>query len=166
MRKNTALSLLVCSLLLLSAASVPQAAVVEPGNAIFCKGLSDKWEPVEPGAEFDSNVVSCLFRGKKAFGVMQVVLSIYLVDEKGQTLLHREQGDINPTWNSLYLADIPLPKIGNYAFVLSSASGEVFSSGEVIIKEKTVEKPIPEKNKVDGTTLEDLFNKFKDQVKK
>ena len=165
MGKKIPISLFTGLLFLFCAVFALQASVVEPGKAIFCKGLSDKWEPIEPGVEFSSNVVSCLFRGKKAFGTMQISLSIYQVVEKGQTLLHREQGDVNPAWDALYLADIPLPRIGKYAFVLSSPSGEVFSSGEVTIKEKTVEKSIPEKIKVDGTSLEELFNKFKRQAK-
>jgi len=166
MKKRILLSGHVCLFVLLFSAFAAQAAMVEPGQALFCKGISDKWEPVDPGTEFDSNVVSCLFRGKQAFGAMQIVLSIYLLEEKGQSLLHRERGDINPKWDALYIADIPLPKTGKYSFVLSSTGGEIFSSGEVVIKEKTVEKPIPEKNKVDGTTLEGLFNMYKDQVKK
>ena len=166
MKKLMVFSMFLCCFLLFCAVSSSQAAEGEPGKALFCKGVSDKWEPIEPGVEFDSNVVSCLFRGKKSFGVMQAVLSIYRIEEKSQSLLHREQGDINPAWDTLYLADIPLPAKGKYSFVLSSVSGEIFSSGEVTIKEKTVEKPIPPTNKVDGTTLEGLFNKFKDQTKK
>jgi hypothetical protein len=163
MKKSISFAMAACWILLFCAAAA-QAQTVEPGKALFCKGM-EKWQPIDPGTEFDTNVVSCLLRGKKAFGVMQGVLSIYRADEKGQTLLHRETLDLNPAWDALYLPDIPLPETGKFAFVLSSASGEIFSSGEVTIKEKKVEKPIPEAVKTEGTTLEGLFNKFKGQTK-
>jgi len=163
MKKIVPRSVMVCCFLLACAVCVSQAAMseIEPGKALFCKGLGENGEPIEPGVEFDTNVVSCVFRGKKAFGVMQAVLSIYPLDGNGQNILPREQHDINPAWNVVYLPDIPLPAKGKYSFVLSSASGEVFSSGEVTIRNKTVDKPIPKITKVDGTTLEGLFHKYK-----
>jgi hypothetical protein len=137
----------------------------EPGKTVFCKGITEQWEPVEPGEVFETNVVSTLFSSPKPFGNMQMVLSIYKEAKQGQELLHRESGDVNPAWNTLYLADIPLPAVGKYTFTLSSPGGEIFSSGLVTIKEKTVEKPIPEKIEVEGTTLEGLFNRFREQAK-
>ncbi|MDR2077125.1 MAG: hypothetical protein LBP61_09415 [Desulfovibrio sp.] len=161
MKQHGLLSLILA--LLLCAASAASAA--EPGRTIFCQGITEAWEPVEPGEVFDTNVVSALFMSPKPFGNMQMVLSIYRDGEQAQELLHRESGDVNPSWDTLYLGNIPLPAVGKYSFVLSSPGGEIFSSGSVTIKEKTVEKSIPEKNEVEGTTLEGLFNKFKDQTK-
>lgn len=147
------------------AAAPSSAGAAEPGKVVFCKGITDSWEPVEPGDEFETNVVSALFVSAGPFGNMQIVLSIYRNTEQAQELMHRESGDVNTSWDALYLADIPLPAVGKYSFVLSSPAGEIFSSGSVTIKEKTVEKPIPEKNAVEGTTLEGLFKKFKEQTK-
>jgi hypothetical protein len=141
------------------------AGAKEPGEVIFCKGITEDWSPIEPGEVFETNVVSAFFISPKPFGNMQMVLSIYTDTAQGQELLHRESGDVNPAWDGLYLGDIPLPAVGKYSFVLSSPGGEVFSAGSVSIKEKTVEKAIPKKNEIEGTTLEGLFKKFKEQTK-
>lgn len=161
-KKIIVLPILACVFLLCGMTGPAHA--LTPGDVLFCKGVTDSWEPVDPGTEFDSNVISCLFLGKEPFGVMQAVLSIYMEEEKGQVLLHRETCDVNPEWDALYIGDIPLPAVGKYVFAMSSTSGETLSSGAVVIKEKTVEEPIAEKNTVEGTSLEGLFNKFKAQT--
>ncbi|MDR2161122.1 MAG: hypothetical protein LBO77_03140 [Desulfovibrio sp.] len=164
--KQCGFSCLILALFLCAWAAGPSpASAAEPGRAIFCKGITENWEPIEPAEIFETNVISTLFKSARPFGNMKMILSIYLESAQGQELLHRESGDVNPAWNVLYLGDIPLPAVGTYSFVLSSPAGEDFSSGRVTIKEKTVEKPIPEKNEVEGTTLEGLFKKFKEQTK-
>lgn len=130
------------------------------GEAVFGSGLTEDWELVGEDTEFDSNVVTCLFKADSAFNVMQVVLSIYHTTDKGQQLLHRETGDISPEWNALVVQDVPLPYTGTFVFALTSTSGKVFSSGTVIIQDKTVDEPMPEKAQLDGASLGDLFNKF------
>lgn len=52
---------------------------------------------------------------------------------------------------------------GRYTFTLSLTDCDVLATGDVMITEKTVEENMPEKPKVDGTTVEKLFNKFKPQ---
>lgn len=130
------------------------------GDAVFGSGLTEDWELVGEADEFDTNVVTCLFKDDKPFNVMQVVLSIYFTSDKGQQLLHRETGDVNPSWNALVVQDVPLPRTGTFTFSLTSTSGKVFSSGSVRIQEKVVDEPMPEKAQVDGASLGDLFNKF------
>lgn len=161
MKRIMCLSVLVCLVVLFAAVSVH----AQESFVVFCKGVTEKWEPIEPGTEFDSNVISCLFAGGKPFNMMQVVFSIYIEAEKGQALLHRETCDVNPAWDTLYVSDIPLPAVGKYVFALTSPAGDVLSAGEVSITEKKVEQPIAEKNTMDGTTLEGLYNKFKAQEK-
>jgi hypothetical protein len=138
-----------------------QAGETELGPAIFCLGINENWEPIEPGTEFTSNVISCLFIGKAAFGVTDVMLSVYQDASRGQKLLYRYSMFINPQWDNLIIEEFPLPELGNYTFVLSNLSGEPFSSGQVTITEKTVDEPIPEAVTFSGNALEDAFNKFR-----
>lgn len=140
-------------------------AFAQPGSTIFCTGITDKWEPENPGTEFTNNIISCLFVSPSKFAALQVVLSIYEDKDIGQTLLHREEFKINPDWNNLIIQDIPLPAVGKYTFSLASTDGKAFASGQVTIKEKTVDAPIPEVNTISGNSVADAFNKFINQAK-
>jgi hypothetical protein len=94
---------------------------------------------------------------------MSVTLSIYYQapDVKNEEILLRVDEDVNPEWNIMIFRELPLPSTGKYTFSLSKSTGEMIASGSVTIKEKKVEEKMPEQPKVEGTTLEDLFNKFK-----
>ena len=151
---GTALALLLCLGFV-----APSWAADSPGVVVFCKGITEKWEPVGASDTFETNVLSTMFKSPKPFDVMQTVISIYK-DGNGQSLLHREAVDVSPKWNILYLPNIPLPSIGKFTFTLSVPAGELIASGSVTIKEKTVEKPIAKKNTVDGGTLEEIFKSF------
>ena len=140
-------------------------AFAQSGKVIFCTNVSDEGKPQDPGTEFTSNVISCLFANPKGFAVPEVVITLYKDEERTQQLLHREQVSINPEWNNLILQNIPLPDVGKYTFSLASMAGEVFASGQVVIKEKTVDQPIPETNEITGSTVADAFNKFINQAK-
>ena len=134
-----------------------------PGKARFGTGVDKNWELVNEAREFDTNLVTCGFYGTKPFGAMQVVVSIYHQEKPGsaEALLTRANLDINPQWGILILPDLPLPGTGTYTFNLAKAGGEVLADGKVTITQKKVEKKMPAQPKVDGTTLEGLFNKFK-----
>ena len=158
MNKKGLLALFSGFLLVLCLGTMAFAA---PGEAVFCKGLDENWKPLGAGKEFDTNVVSTLFVSVKQFKAMEVVVSLYQNTGKAQELIHRETVTINPEWNGLFLPDIPLPSVGNYTFTLTTLAGEFLSSGDVSIKEKIVEKEIPQQNKFEGFNLEGIFNKFK-----
>jgi hypothetical protein len=158
---------LVSLLTLLICAS--QLSADEVGKVIFCASVDDKLNPVDIKEEFDTNQITALFNAPsdKKFNSLELVLSIYKQIEEGkQELIHRETKSINPQWNVLVLQDIPLPDVGNYTFTLTSADGNEVSTGLVSIKTKTVDKVIPEENKIQGTTLEALFNKYQQKAVK
>jgi hypothetical protein len=137
------------------------------GTVIFCQSIDDKWKPIDPSTTFETNVVTIFFQNvdEKAFGANEAVITVYLNDEGRQQMLHRENVQLNPQWNTLVLQDIPLPDVGNYYFVLSAISGNIFASGEVTIKTKVVDKEIPEKNEIKGVDLKALFDLFSGKAK-
>jgi hypothetical protein len=142
-----------------------QEADQEAGEVIFCASIDDQHNPVGVSAEFDTNEISLILNAKpgESFGALNAVLSVYTQMEDGkETLLHRETASINPEWNVLIIEDIPLPEIGKYLFALTSTDGKIFSRGVVTIKEKAVEKEMPEKIPMEGFNLEDIFNRYRE----
>ncbi len=133
------------------------------GETRFGTGVTKDWKLVNEGREFDTNLISCGFYGTKAFGVMKVVISIYHREKSGdtETVLTRATVDVNPKWGIMIVPDLPLPGIGLYTFTMAIPDGEVLSSGTVTITQKKVDDKMPEQPKIDGTTVEGLFNKFK-----
>jgi hypothetical protein len=164
---NFLISVLLISLLL----SVAQLAKADDGKAIFFLKIDENWKPIDPGTEFDTNQVSCLFTSpnKEQFNALEAIVTIYSnssnSEETKQVLLARETMPINPEWNALIISDVPLPDIGSYSFVMSSKEGKTISAGDVTIKEKNVDKKMPEKQSFKGVNLESLFNKYKDLIK-
>ena len=134
----------------------------ESGTARFGTGVTKDWDLVGEAGEFSTNLITCGFFCEKPLGAMQVAVSIYLREKAGgaEQVVVRTNIDINPEWNILFLPDIPLPSTGEYTFNLSTLAGEGLASGKVKITEKKVEEKMPEQPKVDGTTVEGLFNKF------
>lgn len=133
------------------------------GEAKFGTGVTKDWQLLNEAREFDTNLITCGFYCSKPFGVMQVVVSIYYREASGasESLLGRVNLDVNPQWGVMVIPDLPLPGIGRYMFSMSKVDGEVLAEGAVTITEKKVEEKMPEQPKIDGTTLEGLFNKFK-----
>jgi hypothetical protein len=134
------------------------------GEVKFGTGVTKDWQMINEAREFDTNLIACGFYADEPFGVMQVVFSVYFQPDSppsGEVLLARITMDVNPQWAIMILPDLPLPGIGKYTMTLSEPEGEVLAVGDVKITEKKVEKKMPEQPKVDGTTLEGLFNKFK-----
>jgi hypothetical protein len=139
----------------------------EFGEVIFCGSIDDQHNPVGVSNEFDTNEISMLLKAKtdESFGALDAVLSIYKQMEDGkETLLVRETTSINPEWNVLIVEDIPLPEIGTYLFALTSTDGKIFSRGVVTIKEKSVEKEIPENIPMEGFNLADIFNRYSEMA--
>lgn len=132
------------------------------GEAKFGTGVTKDWKLIGEATEFDTNLITCGFFCTKPAGVMTVTVSIYHQDLTSNTeaVLARVNLDVNPEWGVFILPDIPLPDTGRYVFTLSTTGGEVLSKGQVTITEKKVEEKMPEQPKIDGTTLEGLFNKF------
>lgn len=136
-------------------------AMADAGKAKFGTGVTKDWKLVNEGTEFDTNLIACAFYCTKPIGAMTAAISIYRTDSHTQSLLARVAVDVNPDWGILVLPELPLPAIGKYTFTLAKADGEVLAAGDVAITEKKVEEEMPEKPKIDGTTVEGLFNKFK-----
>jgi hypothetical protein len=162
--KTAFLLTLLCALV-----TVQVAFGQEPefGEVIFCDSIDEQFNPVGVNTEFDTNEISMLLQAKpnESFGALEAVLSLYKQMEDGkQTLLHRETTSINPDWNVLIIEDIPLPEIGTYVFALTSTDGKVFSRGAVTIKEKSVEKEIPENIPMEGLNLADIFNRYSEMA--
>ena len=135
----------------------------EPGEAKFGTGVTKDWKMVGEASEFDTNLITCGFFCTKPLGAMQVAVSIYLREEANgpEQVVARITLDVNPKWNIFLLPDIPLPAKGYYTFDLSSTTGELLANGSVRITGKKTEAKMPDQPKVDGTTIEGLFNKFK-----
>jgi hypothetical protein len=139
----------------------------EFGEVIFCGSIDEQHNPVGVSTEFDTNEISMLLQAKpdESFGALDAVLSIYKQMEDGkETLLYRESTSINPEWNVLIIEDIPLPEIGTYLFALTSTDGKIFSRGVVTIKEKSVEKEIPENIPMEGFNLADIFKRYSEMA--
>ena len=133
------------------------------GEVKFGTGVSKDWQLINEAREFDTNLITCGFYSQKPFGVMQVVISIYLQEKPDarESVLNRVSLEVNPEWDVMILPELPLPGVGKYTFTLSTLAGATLATGDVIISEKKVEATMPEQPKIDGTSLEKLFNKFK-----
>jgi hypothetical protein len=133
------------------------------GEVKFGTGVTKDWQIENEGTEFDTNLIACRFYSPKPYGVMSVAFSIYYQPPNGKTeeVLLRVNEDVNPEWNILVFPELPLPTTGKYTLSLAKSTGEMIASGNVTIKEKKVEEKMPEQPKAEGTTLEDLFNKYK-----
>ena len=151
-----ALSLACC---LLSVAP----CIASQGEAKFGTGVTKDWNLVGEAREFDTNLITCGFFCAKPLGAMQVAVSIYHREKADgpEQVIARLTIDVNPKWNILFLPDIPLPATGDYTFNLSTMAGEMLADGDLRITGKKTEAKMPEQPKVDGATLEGLFNKFK-----
>ena len=142
--------------------ALPGSAAV--GEAKFGTGITKDWKLENEGREFDTNLISCAFYCEEAINSMQAAVSIYFTEDGNkEALLARVVLDVNPEWGILVLPEIPLPSTGLFTFTLSKTTGETLATGQVKINEKKVDEAIPEQPKVDGTTVEALFNKFKPQ---
>ena len=133
------------------------------GEARFGTGVTSDWKLINEAREFDTNLITCGFFGTKPFGAMSVVVSIYHQEKPDtpESLLERVTLEVKPEWDLMILPELPFPHIGKYTFTMSAVEGEVLASGSVTITGKKVEEKMPEQPKVEGTTLEGLFKKFK-----
>lgn len=143
--------------------SVSPCNAAGTGEVKFGTGVTGDWKLINEAREFDTNLITVGFYGTKPYGVMQVVVSIYHREKSGasESLLSRVKLDVNPQWGIMVIPDLPLPGVGHYTFNMSTVGGEALAVGSVTITEKKVEAKMPEQPKIDGTTLEDLFNKYK-----
>jgi hypothetical protein len=159
--KQTFKNFIVVTIVICSVLGVAYAA--DPGKVVFCKGFTDKWEPIEPATEFTTNKVSWLYSASKPYGTPQIMLSIYYKNENEmEKLLFRTNIDVNPNWNASGVKDMTFPLPGLYTLTFSTLSGEPIATGSVkIIEKKVEEKPFEEQKKMEGTTLEAIFNKYK-----
>jgi hypothetical protein len=164
MKIKVLLAIMTCVLVLTSSSNLFSA---DSGEVLFCESINDKLEPAGTNTEFETNEISLLAFAldKEPFNVLSVILSIY--NQKGsdsQELIHRETRDINPAWNVLALKNIPFPDKATYYVAINSPDGKLISSGLVTIKEKTVEKEIPEENVIEGASLQSLFESYKSKA--
>ena len=143
--------------------SFSPAIAASPGDVRFGTGLTKDWKLINESRELDTNLVACGFYAKKAFGVMKVIVSIYYKEKAGdvESTLARVNIDVNPQWGVLFIPELPLPGVGLYTFTMAKEDGEIMADGAVTITGKKVERKMPEQPKVDGTTPEGLFKKFK-----
>jgi hypothetical protein len=149
--------------LLVAFVCIPELHSNDVGKVIFCTSIDEKLNPVDIKSDFDTNQISVMFSAPsdKKFGVLELILSIYKeIDNGKEVLVHREKKEINPKWNVLILKDLPLPEVGTYIFSLTSTEGKEVSSGLVNIKNKNIDKDIPENNEIQGVSLEYLFDKY------
>lgn len=125
----------------------------------FCENFDDSWNPIKEGNEFSEKSVSWIARIGKPFGVQQICVTIYKHDGISQKLLHRENIDINPSWDTFAVRNMDLPSEGEYTIALTNLNGDDITSGRVyIIKSESIEKP--KKKEIKGGILEELFNRY------
>lgn len=154
-------SRIVCAALMALCLAAGSAAA-EPGKVVFCKTFTDEWVPVGAADTFDTNVVSWIAYARKAYGAPQIMFSIYRKEkDNSESLVYRENMDVRPVWNATGAREMPFPGEGTYTLAFDTLAGEPISSGVVTITGNKVVKKIPKKLKPEGTTLADLFNKYK-----
>ena len=134
----------------------------QKGTIIFCKSVSAEWQPVEESKTFDTNTVSCIAYSDGPFNTPQLSFSIYKKNAgEGEKLLKRENVSVRPTWDTLSLQNIFIPEEGDIVLTLETVEGKVLSTGALEVTKKTSKIPPVEKAEVKGTTIEDIFNKYK-----
>ena len=161
--KSKILLILACSLVCVLAVAQRASAQDATGEVVFCTSFDEKFNPVGAATEFETNQISVFFKAKSGekFGALEAIVSIYRQNDNGsQTLVARNVAALNPEWNALMIKDMPLPEVGKYEFALTASNGSVYAKGEVTIKEKNVEREIPEEIPMQGVNLAEIFNKY------
>lgn len=135
------------------------AGAVEPGTIVFCESIDDQFNPVKPGTEFTGPTVSWIARAAKPYGKPSITVSIYKKDANQETLIDRKTLEVNPTWNTSGVRNMPVPAEGDYLVALTTADGETLSSGMVRISSMKQDAPVKPEETL-GAKLEAMFNKY------
>lgn len=157
---KTSLATVVFACLAFFAWLAPGSAfAVEPGTVVFCEGINDQFQPVNPGSQFPGPAVSWLATAANPFGKPAITISIYRNNGPSQTLLSRANMDVNPAWDTIGIRNMPIPEEGEYMVAVNSVDGQQLASGTVTITKAENDTPPPPKETV-GTTLEAIYKKY------
>lgn len=152
------------ALLLVGLMFAPSCSSAAQSGIIFCESFTDEIEPIGVSEVFKTNEVSWIVFSTEPFGVSHLTFSIYRENDTTEKLLHREECDVRSSWNNIFLEKMPFPGDGIYSLSFTKPDGIVLAEGKVTIDSKIKPEdaaPLPEKVEVKGTTLDELFIKFK-----
>lgn len=148
--------LLLLALLLLAA---PCCWAADAATFQFCETFDDQYKPVNPGEEFSGPTVSWIATAPRQYGIPAITVSIYKHEGAQEQLIKREKIDVNPSWDTTAMRNMPLPSEGEFTIALTTPDGASLGSGRVkITKMDTSVQPKPQETV--GTTLKDLFNRY------
>lgn len=141
--------------------AVPSLPVIaaQPGTIEFCETFDDRFTPVKPGTEFTGPTISWIATAAKPYGKPSVIISIYKREGSQETLIERKTLDVNPTWDTSGIRNMPLPAEGEYVIALTTTEGEPLSSGKVRISRMEKDAPVKPQETL-GARLEAVYNKY------
>lgn len=148
---------LLCVLALLLLPVMAFAA--DKQGMVFCDTFDEHWKPVNENTQFGTLSVSFIAHVEKSFGIPKITMTVYKVVAEEETLLKREDMDINPTWDTFGVRYLALPDDGVYNIALTTPEGGSLVSGKVTIS-KAAKGGEVKKQETLGTRLEKLFNKY------
>lgn len=155
----------MAALLSVGLITAPSVSYAAQGGIIFCESFTKDVEPVGVAEVFTTNEVSWIAFSTEPFHVSRLVFSIYRqADNTTENLIYRKECDVRAAWNNVFLERMPFPGDGTYILSFTRPDGVAIAEGKVIIdsKMKAEEAPLlPKKIEVNGTTLDELFVKFK-----
>lgn len=135
------------------------AGAADTGEIIFCENFDNDFMPSGVNTEFTGPAISMIALPGKAFGVPVIYISLYKQDGSRQTLLSRDQAQINPEWNGYGIRNFPVPGEGTFLIALTTEGGETLAQGSFTITSMDASKKAPPEETL-GATLKDLFNKY------
>lgn len=132
---------------------------------IFCQEFNSQFEPVNASNTIEGTQFSFFFKmpNQQNLGVNQVVFTLFKSDGISQEMLVRQNLETNPRWDAYGFLYATAPDYGTYDVTFDTLDGKTLAAGSVTLVEPAPDAaPIEKKEQeIVGTTLEDIFNKFK-----
>ena len=139
--------------------AVPICHASEEQKILFCEDFDSNWNPVNQGDSFSRKTVSWIAKLEKPFGTPQITTTVYVNDGKKEKLLHRENIEVSPKWNTLAIRNMEFPHEGDFIVSLTNINGEHIITGCVKIV-NSGGADIHKKREIKGGIFEELYNKY------
>lgn len=134
-------------------------------QVIFCQEFNKQFEPVNQSDTIEGTQFSFFFKMPQgeSLGVNQVVFSLFKSSGNNQEMILRETLETNPRWNAYGFLYADMPELGTYDITFDTVDGKSIAAGRVLLVEPAPDaEPVEKKEQeIVGTTLADIFNKFK-----
>ena len=132
---------------------------------VFCQEFDKQFEPVNASTTIEGTQFSFFFKMPQgeSIGVNQVVFSLFKTDGNNQDMLMRDTLETNPRWNAFGFLYANMEDFGTYDVTFDTVDGKPIAAGTVLLVEPAPDAAPVEKKEQEivGTTLADIFNKFK-----